>query len=106
MHQRQQILNDEWWGAARPTRCQDLDLQMRRKKPPELPLSRRLLHHLIAARTGHGDFAAYHRRFNHDDANLECECGLETSSNHFIRCRIYATTTRKLRNGSTLEDFT
>lgn len=106
MHQRRQMLIDEWWSGVCPSRYRDLDLQMRRKKPPELSLPRQLLHHLIAARSGHGDFAAYHRRFKHSDANLEYDCGLETSPFHSIRCRIYATTTRKLRNGSILEDFT
>lgn len=78
---------------------------MRRRKPPELALPRRLLHKLIAARTGHGDFAAYHRRFHHSDANLECTCGLETSPTHFIRCRQYATQVRRLRKGASMGDF-
>ena len=46
---------------------------MRRRKPPELGLSRHLIHGLIAARTGHGNFAAHHRRFHHEDATLECD---------------------------------
>ncbi|POS87059.1 hypothetical protein EPUL_001776 [Erysiphe pulchra] len=47
----------QWWAKACPLRYLDVDLQMRRRKPPELSLPRRLLHGLIAARTGHGDFA-------------------------------------------------
>ncbi|POS85318.1 hypothetical protein EPUL_003041, partial [Erysiphe pulchra] len=82
MHQRQQILLDDWWSRVCQSHYQDLDLQMRLNKPPELSLPRRLLRHLIAARTGHGDFAAYHYRFKYSDAIFECyNCnfGLETT---------------------------
>lgn len=90
IHFRQYDLVEKWWFDVCPARYQDLDLQMRRRKPPELNLPRRLLYHLLAARTGHGDFAAYHRRLTHLDANLECVCGQETTPTHFIRCRRYA----------------
>ena len=78
---------------------------MRRRKPPELALPRRLLHKQPAARTGHGDFAAYHRRLNHKDATLECVCGQETTPTHFIPCRRHANQTRKLWNGMTMDNF-
>ncbi|KAI0993756.1 hypothetical protein K3495_g14428 [Podosphaera aphanis] len=42
-HYHQQSLLNEWWLKACPSRYQDLDLQMRRRKPPELALPRRLL---------------------------------------------------------------
>ena len=106
MHQRRQNLVDEWWSTVCPARYRDLDLEMRRRKPPELSLSRNLLHHLLAARSGHGDYAAYHRRFNHKDANLYCVCGQETSPTHFIRCRRNACHMRKLRKGLTVAAFT
>lgn len=96
----------EWWATACPARYQDLDLQMRRRKPPELALPRKLLHELIAARSGHGDFAAYHRRFHHEDANIYCVCGQEKSPPHFIRSHRYSTHMRKLRKGLTVADFT
>lgn len=105
MHNRSQESVDNWWSNARPSRYQDLDLLMRRRKPPELALSRRLLYRLIAARTGHGDFAFYHRRFKHNDVILDCEFGLETSPTHFIRCRKLALLMRKLRRGKTVADF-
>ncbi|KAI1005176.1 hypothetical protein K3495_g3041 [Podosphaera aphanis] len=104
MHYHQQPLLNEWWLTACP-RYQDLDLQMRRRKPPELALPRRLLHELLATRSGHGDFAAYHRRFNYEDANLICDCGTETSPTHFIHCRKYAIQMRKLRKGARMEEF-
>ena len=71
---------------------------------PRTSLFRRLLHHLIAARTGHGDFAAYHRQFNHYNANVECTCGLETSPTYFIRCRNNARILRKLRDRTPLNE--
>ena len=36
MYQLRQSLVDEWWSTAYPTRYLDLDLEIRRKKPPEL----------------------------------------------------------------------
>ena len=78
---------------------------MRRRKPPELSLPRKLLHQILAARSGHGDFAAYHRRLNHTDANLECVRGQETTPIHFIRCRRHANKMRKLRNGMSMDTF-
>ncbi|KAI1002860.1 hypothetical protein K3495_g5342 [Podosphaera aphanis] len=109
MYQRRQDLIDGWWSKVSPARYKELDLQMRRRKPPQLHLSRRLLHGLLAARIGHGDFAAYHRRFHHEIANLECDCdcdcGFENSPTHFFRCRKNAAQVRKLRKGATLNDY-
>ena len=78
---------------------------MRRRKPPELSLPRQLLHKLLAARIGHGDFAAYHRRLKHGDANLECVCGRETTPTHFISCRQHTKQMRKFRNGMNIDTF-
>ncbi|POS85079.1 hypothetical protein EPUL_003411 [Erysiphe pulchra] len=105
MQQRRQELVEKWWSDVCPIRYQDLDQKIRRKKQPELALTRQLLHKLLAARTGHGDFAAYHRRLNYLDANLECVCEQETTPTHFIRCRRYANQMRKLRKGMTMENF-
>ncbi|KAI0999414.1 hypothetical protein K3495_g8783 [Podosphaera aphanis] len=80
-------LTTEWWTSARTTRYAELELRMRRKKPPELALPRALYARLLAARTGHGDFAAYHRRWNHESATLACPCGRETSVGHLVECR-------------------
>ena len=106
MHHRRQQLVDEWWAKACPARYRDLDLLMRRRKPPELALPRQLLHKLIAARSGHGDFASYHRRFKHEDASIICGCGQLTTPTHFVRCRIHASAVRKLRRNMTMEDYT
>ena len=56
---RQMVTN--WWHSNRPKHYADLELETRRKKPPELALLRAFYARLTAARTGHGDFAAYHR---------------------------------------------
>ena len=55
-------------------------------RPEELWLKRPLLGRLLAARTGHGDFADYHERFNHEDAYLLCGCGSRKSPLHFFFC--------------------
>ncbi|KAI1003468.1 hypothetical protein K3495_g4742 [Podosphaera aphanis] len=77
----------EWWTLARTTRYAELELRMRRKKPPELALPRALYARLLAAPTGHGYFAAYHRCWNHESATLVCPCGRETSVGHLVECR-------------------
>ena len=54
--------------------------------PKELRLPRPHLHRLLAERSGHGDFKAYHLRFRHRDARLRCSCGLDTAPGHFLTC--------------------
>ena len=49
-------------------------------KTKELLLPRFILGKTLAARTGHGDFADYHERFNHEDASLHCRCGARYTS--------------------------
>ena len=88
----------DWWHLNRPKHYADLELEMRRKKPPELALPRAVFARLIAARTGHGDFAAYHRRFKHTTATLHCERRREKSIGHLVQCR-KALTTWRLKSG-------
>jgi hypothetical protein len=52
------------------------------QQPPILSPDSRIL----AAKTGHGDFADYHERFNHEDAYLLCSCGERKSRLHFFVC--------------------
>lgn len=59
----------------------------RLKEPEELRLPRSVLHRLLAAKTGHGDFAWYHRKFKHEDAVLNCSCGHYKSPEHMVYCR-------------------
>ena len=35
----------------------------------------------------HGDFAWYHQKFNHSDANLTCSCGRDKTPEHLALCR-------------------
>lgn len=56
--------------------------------PRELRLPRYSLGKLLAIRSHHGDFAAYHQRFNHENATLTCRCGSQKSPLHFWHCRL------------------
>ncbi len=52
------------WHLEAPTRYVELAIQPApRKGPKELQIARSSLARLVAARTGHGDFAAYRQRF-------------------------------------------
>ncbi|EED16622.1 conserved hypothetical protein [Talaromyces stipitatus ATCC 10500] len=62
------------WQSVAPQTYQDLGITTSPKHPGELQLNRLDLGHIIAARTGHGDFADYHKRFNHNNAHLICRC--------------------------------
>ena len=57
------------------------------KEPEELKLPRPVLGRLLAIRTSHGDFAWYHRRFQHQDANLRCTCGSNKTPEHLVHCQ-------------------
>ncbi|KAM4060839.1 reverse transcriptase [Hirsutella rhossiliensis] len=67
----------DWWAAGAPSSYKSLELKASLGCPPELHTKREHLHHLLAARSGHGDFADYHERFNHEEARIECSCGGE-----------------------------
>ncbi len=60
----------------------------------ELNLQRGALGRILASRTHHGDFAAYHERFSHTDATLNCSCGRPKTPLHFYFCK--KSTLRKL----------
>jgi ribonuclease HI len=80
-----------WWAKARGRLSDtylkwDLPYSVRRSRAHDLP--RQMLHHYLAVRTGHGDFSSYHRRFNHDDAALECTCGRPKTPEHLVYCRL------------------
>lgn len=77
-----------YWQENRPERYRQLQITATTSRPPpELKLKRKALGRLLAARSGHGDFAPYHRRFNHEDALLTCSCGAEKSTTHFMECQ-------------------
>ncbi|KAJ5904840.1 uncharacterized protein N7473_001756 [Penicillium subrubescens] len=76
------------WQAVAPQSYQDLWITSFTSCPDELRLPRYLLGRILAARTGHGDFADYHERFNHEDAHLHCRCGARKTPVHFFFCRV------------------
>ncbi|KAJ6437646.1 reverse transcriptase [Purpureocillium lavendulum] len=76
-----------WWEASAPEQYRVLHLDATTGCPPELTISRSLLHHLLAARSHHGDFADYHERLNHEDARLTCSCGRRKEPKHLFYCR-------------------
>ncbi|RKK06271.1 hypothetical protein BFJ65_g18873 [Fusarium oxysporum f. sp. cepae] len=76
-----------WWSTSAPEQYKRLNLKATTGCPPELSLPRAALHHLLAARSLHGDFAAYHERFAHNDARLVCSCGRRKAPDHIFYCR-------------------
>ncbi|KAM4063409.1 RNase H domain-containing protein [Hirsutella rhossiliensis] len=77
----------DWWAAGAPSSYKSLELKASLGCPPELHTKRQHLHHLLAARSGHGDFADYHERFNHEEARIECSYGRRKSPTHPFYCR-------------------
>lgn len=76
---------DNFWAAHAPQSYKNLAIPLD-PRPPELSLPRSSLGRLLAARSGHGDFAAYHERFNHPEALLTCSCGQLKAPQHFLHC--------------------
>ena len=77
----------EWWRKQKQ-RAHVLLPPATPKVPEELGIPRRHLARLLAERSGHGNYAAYHDRFGHHGAPRECpfECGLDTAPGHFLEC--------------------
>ncbi|KAI1003392.1 hypothetical protein K3495_g4811 [Podosphaera aphanis] len=75
------------WSMVAPQGYQDLGITTSPLLPRELCLPRFALGKIIAARTGHGDFADYHERFRHDEVELHCTCGYRKTTVHFFCAR-------------------
>ena len=59
----------------------------RKKLAPQLSIKREVLGWLIAARSGHGHFAAYHQRFSHEEEeDWRCSCRNYRTPLHPFRC--------------------
>ena len=85
-----QSAKTEWWATKKQKSSRwykDWNLTYDTKAPPELALPRHILQRLIAIRTNHGDFAWYHKKFCHEDAKLECSCGMDKTPDHIVHCR-------------------
>lgn len=80
-----------WWAAKRTTLSAwynqwSLPYTIT-ETPSALSLPRPILARLLAIRTMHGDFAWYHQKFKHQDANLGCKCGRAKTPEHIVLCR-------------------
>ncbi|KAF5007695.1 hypothetical protein FDECE_5995 [Fusarium decemcellulare] len=76
-----------WWTNNMPEAYIPLGLEADARCPKELTLPRSTLHHLLAARTHHSDFADYHERFNHANSANNCSCGRRKNACHIFYCR-------------------
>lgn len=81
-------IEKDWWLRHCPEtyRTLRIELQPPGQFPNELRLPRRALGLLLAARTGHGDFAEYHNRFHHENST-DCSCGRAKTKIHFYFCK-------------------
>ena len=77
----------KWWQENTPDTYKALGLKATTTCPEELHITRPALHHLLAARSHHGDFADYHEKFNHADARTSCSCNRRKSPSHIFYCR-------------------
>jgi hypothetical protein len=77
----------EYWAKNMPKRYAELEIPLQRPLL-EMKLPRFTLGKLYAARLGHGDFADYHARLNHEDAECHCQCGALKSLEQFYYCRL------------------
>jgi ribonuclease HI len=81
---------EQWWRKHKvrlSTWYQKWGLRYAVKTPAELGLPRHILHRLLAIRTGHGDFAWYHRKYKHANAQLTCRCREDKTMMHVVLCR-------------------
>ena len=62
------------WSITAPANYTELSIK-HPSNTNELHFKRAALGRILAARSQHGDFAAYHQRFNHNNATLNCSCG-------------------------------
>ncbi|CBF84167.1 hypothetical protein AN2711.2 [Aspergillus nidulans FGSC A4] len=76
------------YASKAPQAYKTLDIRPHTKesRTREHKLPRWVLGRLVAARTGHGDFTAYHQRFNHSDYLESCSCGKTKTPVHFFFC--------------------
>ncbi|POS84046.1 hypothetical protein EPUL_003921 [Erysiphe pulchra] len=69
LNERYEVNITSYWENKAPERYKYLKISMSGKMPEELCfLNCRILGLLLSARSEHGNYAAYHRRFKHDDA--------------------------------------
>ncbi|KAL1953292.1 hypothetical protein VTO42DRAFT_3037 [Malbranchea cinnamomea] len=77
----------DYWVQNVPKRYTDLEIPLQ-KASIEKKLPRFTLRKLYASHTGHGDFADYHIRLSHTDAELHCLCRHRKTPEHFFYYRL------------------
>lgn len=77
---------NEYWLKNSPQSYLNLGISNFVRSPPELNLPRHLVAHVYAARSEHGDFAAYHDRFKHTNSTNTCSCTALKSPRHVLKC--------------------
>ena len=80
------LATTQLWSVTAPTNYNKL-LVRYSINTDELRLNRAALGRILAAHSQHGDFAAYHECFNHDNATLNCSCRRPKSPLHFYFCK-------------------
>ena len=76
-----------WWSLHRHPSYERWEIKPTLKAPQTLYNTRSDLHRLLAIRSGHGDFADYHEKWQHDLAELHCSCGRRKVPTHPLYCR-------------------
>jgi hypothetical protein len=76
----------QYWAAKAPANYIELMVEYP-LTTDKFQTSRAALGHILAARSQHGDFTAYHNRFNHAGATLNCSCRRPKSPLHFYFCK-------------------
>ena len=80
----------DWWercSSKLSSWYKNWDTTYTVKPLPELSLPRPILHRFLALRSAHGDFAWYHTKFRHENAELNCSCGRAKTPEHLVMCR-------------------
>ncbi len=85
-HTQQSWWSDRQLKLSRWYKSWDLGYAPRRC-PKELDLPRATLARLLSIRSRHGDFAWYHRKYNHQDRSLTCSCKQDKTPEHLALCR-------------------
>ncbi|CCU82092.1 endonuclease/reverse transcriptase [Blumeria hordei DH14] len=77
-----EVRNNRWTSHILTSNAQ-LEIKTAAHLPKELFLGRKALGQIITARTGHGDFVVYHKRFKHERAERNCR-GSSTAPTNFL----------------------
>ncbi|APA06564.1 hypothetical protein sscle_02g013340 [Sclerotinia sclerotiorum 1980 UF-70] len=78
--------DNQLWNTVSPQYYKDLQYK-HTSNTITLSLKRATLHYILAARSQHGDFAAYHERFNYTTAHTLCSYGKRKTPLHFFFCK-------------------